>query len=451
MAKETKFGLAVIGVLLSVFGVLLFRHLSMSRPDSQGHESRAPVEPLSAGPATAKPNVVVAQKDSPGHGTSDSLWGPAPGQPSSSPDVPAASYMPADSETGAADDRYAADPPDLEPADTAAAPGPSPFRNRAPDRAPDPAAPAELPRQDSSGQARRNPLRRLSAELPLPAEETPEAEPGDALPDPSAPAAADDPYALDEQPAQPIDANAEPPADPDQAGPEGIGGAAADDQPDATPDPFPDAIPDAPARAPAAANIGRQPVAGARGREAIPDDWRGGEPTLGRNEPLPVENGMYTVQPNDTLWSISEKVYGTGGYFKAIAAHNRNNLPRSDQLSVGTRVAVPPLEELEQNYPSLCPKQRKSALVKPRGAAAAAPPRQLAGGEVYVVEQGDTLFDIARYELGKASRWAEIYELNRAQLGEDFDYLQPGIELRLPAKTDSAESIGRGGDPRYVR
>jgi nucleoid-associated protein YgaU len=54
------------------------------------------------------------------------------------------------------------------------------------------------------------------------------------------------------------------------------------------------------------------------------------------------------------------------------------------------------------------------------------------GGRIYVVEEGDTLFDIARYELGKASRWAEIYDLNRHQLGSDYNYIAPGTKLVLP-------------------
>lgn len=56
----------------------------------------------------------------------------------------------------------------------------------------------------------------------------------------------------------------------------------------------------------------------------------------------------------------------------------------------------------------------------------------------YVVEEGDTLFDIARHELGEASRWVEIYELNRDRLGNDHDYLTPGLKLIMPndARTD---------------
>jgi nucleoid-associated protein YgaU len=57
---------------------------------------------------------------------------------------------------------------------------------------------------------------------------------------------------------------------------------------------------------------------------------------------------------------------------------------------------------------------------------------QAGRGMYYVVEEGDSLFDIARYELGKAARWVEIYELNRDQIGEDFDHLKPGTQLVLP-------------------
>ena len=164
--------------------------------------------------------------------------------------------------------------------------------------------------------------------------------------------------------------------------------------------------------------------------------------------PPMVTNGQYLVQPNDNLWVISEKVYGNGGYFKALYEHNRSRLPRSDQLTVGSAILVPPVSTLEQKYPALCPKSRKSAIVKSRAPNNANSARRRAdGSDVYVVEAGDTLFDIARYELGKASRWAEIYELNRDVLGEDFDHLAPGTELALPSRAQSGESFSRQGDP----
>ena len=54
------------------------------------------------------------------------------------------------------------------------------------------------------------------------------------------------------------------------------------------------------------------------------------------------------------------------------------------------------------------------------------------GGRTYIVAEGDSLFDIARSELGKASRWVEIYDLNADVLGKDIDSLTPGTRIVLP-------------------
>jgi nucleoid-associated protein YgaU len=55
------------------------------------------------------------------------------------------------------------------------------------------------------------------------------------------------------------------------------------------------------------------------------------------------------------------------------------------------------------------------------------------------VRPDDTLWDIARRELGPAAdateiaaRWREIYELNRTAIGADPDVIQPAQRLRLP-------------------
>lgn len=56
----------------------------------------------------------------------------------------------------------------------------------------------------------------------------------------------------------------------------------------------------------------------------------------------------------------------------------------------------------------------------------------------YTVQQGETLFDIARERLGKASRWVEIYELNRAVLGERMEFFRPGLTLQIPTATTNA-------------
>ena len=60
---------------------------------------------------------------------------------------------------------------------------------------------------------------------------------------------------------------------------------------------------------------------------------------------------------------------------------------------------------------------------------------------MYVSQPGDTLFDVARHELGKATYWPEIYELNRDILGDNIDTLKPGTELILPETLGSDRGV----------
>ncbi|TWT34943.1 LysM peptidoglycan-binding domain-containing protein [Blastopirellula retiformator] len=50
----------------------------------------------------------------------------------------------------------------------------------------------------------------------------------------------------------------------------------------------------------------------------------------------------------------------------------------------------------------------------------------------YIVQPGDDLAVIARRMLGDASRWGELFRLNRDVIGDYPDQMKPGITLRLP-------------------
>jgi nucleoid-associated protein YgaU len=144
------------------------------------------------------------------------------------------------------------------------------------------------------------------------------------------------------------------------------------------------------------------------------------------------EDGLYEVQPNDSYWTISEKVYGSGAYFRALAEQNRGKAARPDRLPPGLVIATPPVAQLVKDYPDLCPRPNHGETLRNRAAATMIPASTAGGGRTYVVQEGDTLSSIARNELGKVSRWAEIYQLNRETLGKDYDYLTPGMRLTLP-------------------
>ncbi len=63
-------------------------------------------------------------------------------------------------------------------------------------------------------------------------------------------------------------------------------------------------------------------------------------------------------------------------------------------------------------------------------AKAAAPPQ--AAPKTYTVQPGDTLSGIAKAQLGSASAYMKIFDLNKDQLS-DPDKIKPGQVLKLPA------------------
>jgi nucleoid-associated protein YgaU len=64
----------------------------------------------------------------------------------------------------------------------------------------------------------------------------------------------------------------------------------------------------------------------------------------------------------------------------------------------------------------------------------AAKARELAAAKkrTYVVQPGDSLSKIAKEELGDASRWPEIFELNKDQI-KDPNLIHTGQELKMPS------------------
>lgn len=400
MAKETKIGLAVVGTLLVVFSGLLVYRLSGSEAAMALEDeavARFPQQPASTGmtppgathaPAHPPASIVVQQQpaeiptEPAGIPDADQLPTHAPAAPTVAAEEPAADH-------GANPFHGRATTPDAEPA-TEPTPAPRVLAGEAD------TATQTNPRP--TARTPRNPLRRTSAEEPV----------EDA--GPAELAAPDDRYGQ----APPAEIEETPPAEPAFTAPA--------EEPAAEPEPAPE------------------------GRYPRQQRWQTEDEPQQPAEPQQAEpagvDGKYTIAPNDNLWIISEKVYGNGRYFKAIYEHNKSRLPQADRLTVGSVLDVPPADELERRYPNLCPKQRRSAVVKAKATEPVPARRNIDGRDIYIVAEGDTLFDIARYELGKASRWGEIYELNREALGTDFDYLQPGTELRMPPKT-AADSVAR--------
>ena len=155
---------------------------------------------------------------------------------------------------------------------------------------------------------------------------------------------------------------------------------------------------------------------------------------------VPVD-GNYTARPNDNFYTISRKVYGSGAYFEALAEFNADKYPTASRIRIGDVVKAPPVETLESRYPELCPKPEHRDAAKRRSEAMAG--RSLAGRRVYVVQEGDNLFDIARFELGARSKVADLIEMNQDVLGNQINYLTPGMRLVLPETNNGGPKVTR--------
>ncbi len=59
--------------------------------------------------------------------------------------------------------------------------------------------------------------------------------------------------------------------------------------------------------------------------------------------PAPGQAGVYVVKDGDTLWSIAKRFYGDASLGPFLA--QANNLPNSDELTIGQKLTIPPKPE----------------------------------------------------------------------------------------------------------
>ena len=138
-------------------------------------------------------------------------------------------------------------------------------------------------------------------------------------------------------------------------------------------------------------------------------------------------SGVYTVQPNDSFWTIAKRIYGSGEYARALAQYNSSRVsPQS--LTASVQIMTPPPETLQRQFPELCPvRTASSAPAQPTSSAPA-------GTRVYIVDQEESVMEIARRELGSILYCSQVYALNQDLLSGSVDRVKPGVRLLLPVK-----------------
>ncbi|HUV38132.1 MAG TPA: LysM domain-containing protein, partial [Planctomycetota bacterium] len=132
--------------------------------------------------------------------------------------------------------------------------------------------------------------------------------------------------------------------------------------------------------------------------------------------PVPVGIGeqAYVVQKGDTLQAISEKFYGTVRYHRLI--QDANNIPEPTMLREGQQLLIP----------------AKPAATTPGAEPGPAGPRLDPGERRYVVQQSETLSEIAERELGSREHYRAIMTRNQIT---DPRLVREGQVLVLPSRS----------------
>lgn len=139
----------------------------------------------------------------------------------------------------------------------------------------------------------------------------------------------------------------------------------------------------------------------------------------------------YIVQPGDNLGKIAPKVYGTElgnkvATVEKIILANKQNLKSPDDIVPGQKLVIPPLSSVqvldESVFPDSMFERVKNAFTR----------KDKPTSRQYVVQDGDSLWQIAERVLGDGNRYKEIVELNTNVI-TDADDLSVGMHLKLPS------------------
>ena len=151
----------------------------------------------------------------------------------------------------------------------------------------------------------------------------------------------------------------------------------------------------------------------------------------------PAGATTHTVAKGETGASIAKKYFGDPNKWKVIAAANGNKDAR--RLKIGEVLRIPSgggtsVADVGVKSPgvpnTLLPPDKKVLPVNPDdGATEPVRPAPEAGGREVEVRSGDTLYEIARRELGDPNLY---YKILKANPGLDPKKIRPGMKVKLP-------------------
>ncbi len=146
---------------------------------------------------------------------------------------------------------------------------------------------------------------------------------------------------------------------------------------------------------------------------------------------------MYTVQKSDSLYAIAKRFYGRPSkhVVDAIFDANRSSMSSPNDIRVGQKIALPGLQGQLKSNPTATPKPTAKEAT-PKKSNALKPPAAGKKYRYYQIKKGDRYATIARDQLGDASRWKEIADINLDKF-PDASKIRYGVRIRLPLDAPS--------------
>ena len=129
-----------------------------------------------------------------------------------------------------------------------------------------------------------------------------------------------------------------------------------------------------------------------------------------QEQPAKKKLVLYTVVSGDTLGGIAYRLLGSAKYASNIASLNSIDDPRTIQL--GRTLRIP-----EMTAPVSKPVRSNPAIP--------------ANATVHLIQDGETLSDIASDYLGSAHKWMQIWEANKTRLPNP-NRLKVGVSIVIP-------------------
>ena len=149
------------------------------------------------------------------------------------------------------------------------------------------------------------------------------------------------------------------------------------------------------------------------------------EPVAVEEEPPPFEPFWHVVESGDTLEKLAIRHYHSPALWRRIHHANLLTIPNPDRLRVGTKLLIP-----APSGPRITAEEF-SALEQVEDRASIPTVAREDRSLEYVVQPGDTLYDIAEMLYGTPNAWRRLYQLNSAVI-DDPDKLKPGTRLYVP-------------------